>query len=87
MSTTSKRQSNWPIEARRTIHITTTRSASPLRSRSIPRSGPAPAEVVSVEEIGGGWWQVITRFTLEVEGSEKPCFVGDSVTRVMAPAG
>jgi hypothetical protein len=27
------------------------------------------------------------RFTLEVEGGEKPCFVGDSVTRVMAPAG
>jgi acyl dehydratase len=46
----------------------------------------AKAEVVSVDEIGGGWWQVITRFTLEVEGSEKPCFVGDSVTRVMAPA-
>jgi acyl dehydratase len=46
----------------------------------------ARAEVVSVDEVGGGWWQVVTRFTLEVEGSEKPCFVGDSVTRVMAPA-
>ena len=46
----------------------------------------AKAEVVSVEEIGGGWWQVVTRFTIEVEGGEKPCFVGDSVTRVMAPA-
>src|SRR3954447_8370534 len=45
----------------------------------------ARAEVVSVEEIGDGWWQVVTRFTLEVEGNEKPCFVGDSVTRVMAP--
>ncbi len=44
------------------------------------------AEVVSVEEVGGGWWQVVTRFTLEVEGNEKPCFVGDSVTGVMAPA-
>jgi acyl dehydratase len=44
----------------------------------------AKAEVVAVEEIGGGWWQVVTRFTLEVEGGEKPCFVGDSVTRVMA---
>jgi acyl dehydratase len=42
------------------------------------------AEVVSVEEVGGDWYQVITRFTLEVEGGEKPCFVGDSVTRVMA---
>jgi acyl dehydratase len=45
----------------------------------------AKAEVVSVDEVGGGWWQVVTRFTLEVEGNPKPCFVGDSVTRVMAP--
>jgi acyl dehydratase len=45
------------------------------------------AEVVSMDDKGGGWWQVVTRFTLEVEGSEKPCFVSDSVTRVMAPAG
>ena len=45
----------------------------------------ARAEVVSVEEKGGGWYQVVTRFTIEVEGNEKPCFVGDSVTRVMAP--
>jgi hypothetical protein len=35
---------------------------------------------------GGGWWQAVTRFTVEVEGAEKPSFVGDSVTRVMAPA-
>jgi acyl dehydratase len=46
----------------------------------------AVAEVASVEEKGVGWWEVVTRFTLEVEGNEKPCFVGDSVTRVMAPA-
>jgi acyl dehydratase len=44
----------------------------------------AKAEVVSVEDKGGGWHEVITRFTLEVEGNEKPCFVGDSVGRVMA---
>lgn len=48
----------------------------------------AKAEVVSVDDKGGGWHEVVTRFTLEVEGNEKPCFVGDSVTRVMAaPAG
>jgi acyl dehydratase len=46
----------------------------------------ARAEVVSVDEVGGGWFQVVTRFTVEVEGAEKPSFVGDSVTRVMAPA-
>jgi acyl dehydratase len=52
---------------------------------------PAPVPVDSrvrakaeVEDKGGGWHEVITRFTLEVEGSEKPCFVGDSVARVMA---
>lgn len=44
------------------------------------------AELVSFEEVGNGWWQAVTRFTVEVEGNEKPCFVGDSVTRVMAPA-
>jgi acyl dehydratase len=43
----------------------------------------ARAEVVSVDEAGGGWWQVVTRFTLEVEGSEKPCCVGDSVGRAL----
>jgi acyl dehydratase len=47
----------------------------------------AKAEVVSVEAKGSGWYQVATRFTLEVEGAEKPCFVGDSVTRVLAPEG
>jgi acyl dehydratase len=44
------------------------------------------AELVSFDEIGGGWWQAVTRFTVEVEGAEKPSFVGDSVTRVMVPA-
>jgi acyl dehydratase len=47
----------------------------------------ARAEVISVDEVGDGWFQVVTRFTVEVEGAEKPSFVGDSVTRVMAPAG
>ena len=46
----------------------------------------ARATVVSVDDVGGGWWQVVTRFTLEVEGSEKPCCVGDSVGRAL-PAG
>ena len=45
----------------------------------------AKAELVSFDEVGGGWWQAVTRFTIETEGGEKPVFVGDSVTRVMAP--
>lgn len=43
----------------------------------------ARAELVSAEEKGGGWFELVTRFTVEVEGGEKPCFVGDSVVRVM----
>ncbi len=46
----------------------------------------AKAEIVSMDEIGAGWWEFVTRFTVEVEGSEKPCFVGDSVVRVLALA-
>jgi acyl dehydratase len=46
----------------------------------------ARAEVVSVDEVGGGWWQVVTRFTVEVEGSEKPCCVADSVGRALEAA-
>jgi acyl dehydratase len=41
------------------------------------------AEVISVDEVGGGWWQVVTRISLEVEGNEKPCCVGDSVGRAL----
>lgn len=43
----------------------------------------ATAEVVEIEEVKGGWFQVVTRFTVEVEGSEKPCCVADSVGRVL----
>jgi acyl dehydratase len=43
----------------------------------------AKAEIVSVDEVGGGWWQVVTRFTVEVEGSDKPCCVADSVGRAL----
>jgi acyl dehydratase len=43
----------------------------------------ASAEVVSVNDVGGGWFQVVTRFTLEVEGSDKPCCVAESVGRAL----
>ncbi len=43
----------------------------------------ASAEVVSVEQVGGGWWQIVTRFTVEVEGQEKPACVADSVGRAL----
>jgi acyl dehydratase len=43
----------------------------------------ASAEVIEVEEVGGGWWQSVTRYTVEVEGSEKPACVADSVIRAL----
>ena len=43
----------------------------------------ASSEVVSIDDKGGGWYEVVTRFTLEVEGNEKPCFVGDAVGRAL----
>jgi acyl dehydratase len=43
----------------------------------------ASAEVVDVDDVGNGWFQIITRFTLEVEGNDKPAFVGDSVGRAL----
>ena len=50
----------------------------------IPSRLRASAEVVSVDEVGGGWWQVVTRFTVELEGGEKPVCVADSVGRALA---
>ena len=43
----------------------------------------ATAEVVEVEEVKDGWYQVVTRFTVEVEGNDKPCCVADSVGRAL----
>ena len=43
----------------------------------------ATAETVDIDDLGGGWFQIVTRFTLEVEGNEKPCFVGDQVGRAL----
>jgi len=42
----------------------------------------ATAEVVSFDELDGGWWQAVTKFTITVEGAPKPSFVGESVSRL-----
>ena len=42
------------------------------------------AELVSFDELEGGWWQAVTKFTITVEGAPKPSFVGESVTRLLA---
>ncbi len=43
----------------------------------------ATAELVSVEEKGNGWWEVVDRFTVETEAGEKPACVAESVGRVL----
>jgi acyl dehydratase len=44
------------------------------------------AQIVEVTEIGDGWYQVVTRFTVEAEGVEKPVCVADSVGRLLVDA-
>jgi acyl dehydratase len=41
-------------------------------------------QVVEVSELGEGWYQIVTRFTVEAEGTEKPVCVADSVGRVLS---
>ena len=43
----------------------------------------ATIETVEVDDVGDGWWQVVQRWTVEVEGSEKPCCVADAVGRAL----
>jgi acyl dehydratase len=43
----------------------------------------ATAELVSVEEKSGGWWELVDRFTVELEGGEKPACVAESVVRLL----
>jgi acyl dehydratase len=43
----------------------------------------ASAELISVEERGGGWWEIVDRFTVEAEGVEKPACVAESVARIL----
>ncbi len=43
----------------------------------------ASVEVLSVDDVGEGWWQVIQRWTVEVEGNDKPACVAESVGRAL----
>lgn len=47
----------------------------------------ARAELIEAEDVGNGWLQTVTRFTIEIADPDgnpaaKPCCVGDSVTRL-----
>jgi acyl dehydratase len=44
----------------------------------------ASIETLSVDEVGDGWHQLIQRWTVEVQGSEKPACVAESVVRLLA---
>ena len=44
----------------------------------------ATAEVQTVEDLGEGWYHVVTKFVLELDGGEKPVCVAESVGRALA---
>ena len=44
----------------------------------------ATAQLVSLDDLGDGWMQSVTRFTIEAEGQAKPACVADSVGRLLA---
>ena len=43
----------------------------------------ARAELLRVEELGDGWWHVVTKYTIEGEQSEKPVCVAEGVGRAL----
>ena len=43
----------------------------------------ATAELVSVQEKGGGWWEIVDRFKVELDGDQKPAVVAESVGRFL----
>lgn len=43
----------------------------------------ATGELTSSEDLGNGWIHNLTTFTVELEGSEKPCCVAVSATRLL----
>ena len=43
----------------------------------------ASLETLSVDEKGDGWFQIVQRFTVEAEGTEKPVCVAESVGRAL----
>ena len=44
----------------------------------------ASTEVLSVDEVGGGWHQIVQKWTVEVEGMDKPACVAEYVGRLLA---
>jgi acyl dehydratase len=42
----------------------------------------ATVELASVEDKGNGWWELVDRVTVEVDGAEKPACVAENVVRI-----
>jgi acyl dehydratase len=40
-------------------------------------------ETLTVDEVGNGWYQLVQKWTVELEGSEKPVCVAESVVRLL----
>jgi acyl dehydratase len=57
------------------------RFPAPVPAGSRLRAG---IEILSVDEIGGGWHQLVQKWTVEVEGNQKPACVAESVGRLLA---
>lgn len=56
------------------------RFPAPVRSGARVR---AAGELIDVTEIGGGWWQLVTRYTARWKGPRKPAVVADAVSRLL----
>ena len=56
------------------------RFPAPVRTGARVR---ATSELLVVEPRDDGWVQTVTRFTVEVEGEDRPACVADSVVRVL----
>ena len=44
----------------------------------------ASLETQSVDEVGDGWYQLVQKWTVEIEGQEKPACFAESVVRLLA---
>ena len=44
----------------------------------------ASLETASVDELGDGWHQLVQKWTVEIEGQEKPACFAESVVRLLA---
>jgi acyl dehydratase len=44
----------------------------------------ASLETLSVDDKGDGWYQLVQKWTVEIEGQEKPALFAESVVRLLA---